>query len=65
MKTTNFAAMAAALALSGGVHSADLWRLRNRRFVEIPLPRVGLRELAISTAVSALLLVGLWGTVGH
>lgn len=57
--------LAAALALSGGVHSTDLWRLRNRRFVEIPLQRVGLRELAISTAVSALLLMGLWGTVGH
>jgi YwiC-like protein len=57
--------MAAALALSGGVHSADLWRLRNPRFVEIPLRRVGLRELALSTLVSAMLLVGLWGAVRH
>ena len=57
--------LAAALALSGGLHATDVWRLRDPRFVEIPLARVGLRELAISTVVSAMLLVGLWGAVGH
>ncbi len=57
--------LAAALALSGGWHGADLWRLRNPRFAQIPLRRVGLRELAISTVVSAMLLAGLWGAVGH
>lgn len=57
--------LAGALALSGGLHSADLWRLRSPRFAEIPLQRVGLRELALSTVVSAMLLVGLWGAVGH
>jgi hypothetical protein len=52
--------MAAAVAFSGGVHGVDLWRLRDRRFVEIPLKRVGLRELAISITFSAAVVMGLW-----
>ena len=53
--------LAGAVALSGGVHAVDLWRLRDPQFVEIPLTKVGRRELMISTLVSGVLVLGLWG----
>ena len=56
---TGHGGLAAALAFSGGIHAADIWRLRDPVFVQTPLTRVGLRELAISAAFSAMLLVGL------
>jgi hypothetical protein len=52
--------LALALLFSGCLHATDLHRLRDPRFLEMPLTRVGLRELAISFAFSVLVLVGLW-----
>ncbi len=51
---------ALALAWSGGVHLADLARLRSPDFLQIPLRRVGLRELALSVVFSVLTVAGLW-----
>ncbi len=51
--------LAAAVAFSGAVHAADLRRLRRPAFVQTPLTHVGVREVAISAAFSAMLLVGL------
>ena len=52
--------LALALASSGGVHLADLARLRRLDFLQVPLRRVGLRELALSVVFSALAVAGLW-----
>ena len=52
--------LAVALAFSAAVHTFDLMRLPNREFLQIPVRRVGLRELALSIAFSGLVVAGLW-----
>jgi hypothetical protein len=51
---------AVALCFSGGVHMADLMRLRSAASLGTPLRRVGLRELTISVIFSAMVVAGLW-----
>jgi len=51
---------AMALAFSGVVHFADLARLESSAFAQIPLRRVGLREMLLSVVFSALAVAGLW-----
>jgi hypothetical protein len=52
--------LALALLFSACLHATDVHRLRDPRFLAMPLTRVGLRELAISLVFSVLVLVGLW-----
>jgi hypothetical protein len=51
--------LAASLALPLVVHAADLLRLGNATFLRVPLRRVGLRELALSSVFSALVVASL------
>lgn len=53
-------ALGAALAIPWAVHALDLARLRNPTFLQVPLRRVGFRELALSTAFAIAVLVALW-----
>ncbi len=52
--------LAAALLLPLAFHAVDLFRLRHPNSLRTPLKRVGLRELALSSAFSMLALAALW-----
>jgi hypothetical protein len=54
------AGIAVALALSAGVHIAELIALRRPETLRVPLRHVGQRALMVSVAFSALVLAGLW-----
>ena len=56
--------LAAAMALPGLVNAVELIQIGDNRTLDVPLKTVGFKAMALSLAVNALLLLGLWPTGG-